>query len=118
MAYDGRFEIFLFLQKKQIVEYSQIKNIEVKIFHSSNENIILNKFKKECRVFFNNPIYNFYLAYPVKGYFDQSVINIKKDRDLMLRRCITNRKNIEVLLDIFNKDFSIAKQYLPEETKI
>jgi hypothetical protein len=113
-AYEDRFEIRLFLQNKKIVEFKKLKNVDIKVFYTSNENAFLNKFKKECRVFFNNPVYNFYLAYPVNGYFDNIEINIK-NKDSLLRRCITSRKNIDLILNHLNKDYSIVKQYLPEE---
>ena len=113
--YEDRFEIKLFLQKIKIVKFSEIKNVEVKFFQSSNENKFLNRFKKECRMFINNPVYNFYIAYPISGYYDNMEIMLKTDRETLLRRCITKRKNVEFILDKLNRDYGFQRQFLPEE---
>jgi hypothetical protein len=115
-AFNDRFEIKIFLQKKIIVPYNIIKNTGIKICFSNNSSFF-NKFTKECRVYFNNPVYYFYFSYPVSGYFDNVEMSLKKDDLMLLRRCLTNKEKIDILFKKLKKEFSINTQFLPEETK-
>jgi hypothetical protein len=117
-CYKDRFVVSLFLQKKKVIKYSEIKNIDVKIVYSSHEGFLSNKTKKECRVYFTNPVYNFYLSYPIKGYFDNAEYQQSKDKEFLLRRCVTNKHTIEDLISIFKQKYKINKPYLPEEDGI
>jgi len=113
-CYNKKFKIFLFLQKEKVIDFDEIKNIEVKLFYNINEGFFSNNNIKECRIYFNNPIYNFYLSYPISGYFDNIQIDKNKNNEFLLRRALTDRKSIESVLKILDEKHGVIKPYLPE----
>ncbi|MCK4795778.1 MAG: hypothetical protein KAT05_00275 [Spirochaetes bacterium] len=115
ICYKDRFEIMMFLQKKKIINYNEINNISVRFFNLNYEDFFKRYPKKECRVFFNNPIHGFYLYYPVKGYFDNIEIFLKREKEDMSRRCLANRDSINELLHELALSYSIKIPYLPEQ---
>jgi hypothetical protein len=114
-SFKDRFEIILLLHKKKIIPFNLIKNIDTKLVYSTNEGFWSKKVKKECRLFFNNPIYNFYLSYLIEGYYDNMEIDSGKDKDFLLRKCFTSKDLIMSLLNILQKNYNINKPFLPKE---
>lgn len=116
-SFDDRFEINLFLQKKKIVYFRDIKKIEVKIFLYEDKNPFKNKSNlKEARVLFANPVYNFFLTYKVKGYFDNLYDNFGEEKsEFFSRNCEAKREEILKIFEKLNKFHRTANVYLPEE---
>lgn len=76
-CYEDRFVISQLMQKRVVIPFEDIKGITIRFsyVHNSGENLE-NYREKECRIYFNNPIYNFYLPYLVSGYYDElDIIN-------------------------------------------
>ena len=116
-CYNDRFEISMFLQKKKIIENKKISNITTKFFYLNYDNLFKKYYKKECRVYFNNPIHTFYLCYPVNGYFDDIEITLSKKKEDLSTRCVADKESIDKLLRKFKKDYYLNIPYLPEEFK-
>jgi hypothetical protein len=117
-CYKDRFEISFFLQKKKIIMFSEIASITAKIYYLNYENLIRKYPKKECRVFFNNPVHDIFLCYPVKGYFDDIEIYQKKRREDLSRRCNVRRELIAELLTDLKNNYEINVPFLPEQTEL
>lgn len=110
LVYKDRFEIFEFLQKTKVINFETIKSVNVTITLLRKN--LLNKSKKECQILINNPTFNFYLCYPVDGYFDNLIIE-KEDDNFTLRKCFTTKDIIkEILNDIYHKT-NIKPPFLP-----
>jgi len=114
-CFNDRFEILNVFQKAKTVYYKDIKSVNVKVFYIKNKNILRNN-EKECRVFFINNTYNFYLAYPVKGYFDDVEINLE-DNILFSRKTAADKWIIDDLLSEIKNVNKIKIPPLPEESK-
>jgi uncharacterized integral membrane protein len=114
-SYNDRFKISMFLQKKKIIENNKISSITTKIFYLDNDNLFQKFYKKECRVYFNNPIHNFYLCYPVYGYFDDVEITLNKKKEDLSTRCIADKESVISLVKIFKKNYSLNIPFLPEQ---
>ena len=110
-VYKNRFEIYEFLQKTKVVNFNIIKSINVSI------NLVKEKFftkrKKECRILINNPEFNFYLCYEVKGYFDDLIIE-KYENNFSLRKCFTTREIVKDILNNISSQSNIKIPFLPE----
>lgn len=116
-CYDDRFEIGFLVQKQKTIKYNSISNVSVKIFYHNYEDFFKKYPKKECRVYLNNPIYVFYLCYPVKGYFDEVEIFLKKEKNDIFRRCIISKKEIMKILIKLKIRNNINIPYLPDQDK-
>ncbi|HOV15417.1 MAG TPA: hypothetical protein PK771_14110 [Spirochaetota bacterium] len=115
-CYSDRFEINLFLQKKKIVYFSDIKSVNMDIIFYNEFSILKNKNYKEARVFFNNPIYNFSLGYKVEGYFDNMLSESKEEKsDFYNRKCPASKSEVEEILNKLKKYCQLNNFYLPEE---
>ena len=114
-SYSDRFEVSMFLQKKKIIENNNINSITTKIFYLNYDNLFQKYHKKECRVYFNNPIQTFYLCYPVNGYFDDIEITLSKKKEDLSTRCIADKESVVSLVKIFKKTYSLNIPFLPEE---
>ena len=110
-CYNDRFELSMLLQKKKIIEYDKINGIVIKIFYLNYDNLFKKYNKKECRIFFYNPIYDFYLCYPINGYFDDIEISLKKENIPI--RCIADKDSIDRLLNELKSSYSLNIPYLP-----
>jgi|GEM_PF-1298831 len=115
-CYDDRFVISMLLQKKFIIYFDNINKSEVKIYYNNYENLFEKYPRKECRVFFINPVFNFYLSYPVEGYFDDIEIFLKKQVNDVSNRCMADRESIKNILKIIrNNNDNISIPFLPNE---
>lgn len=114
-CYKDKFIISMYLQKKLILEYSKIDRISVKLFYLNYDNLFQKYEKKECRVFIHNSKHIFYFCFPIKGYFDEMEINLKKNKENMDERCIADRESILKILQLLKKDYKLNMPYLPEE---
>ena len=105
----------MFLQKNKIIENKKISSITTKIFYLNYDNLFKKYNKKECRVYFNNPLHTFYLCYPVNGYFDDVEITLSKKKEDLSTRCVAEKESIDILLKKFKKEYNLNIPYLPEE---
>jgi len=60
-----------------------------------------------------NKIHDFYLSYPVCGYFDDIELFLKDDKEDPTRRCICRREVIVDLLNRIKSENKINIPYLP-----
>ena len=114
-CYKDKFIISMYLQKKSVVPYEILKKCDVKIYYLNYENLFKKYPKKECRVIFNNPIYSFYLSYPVEGYFDDIEIFFKDSENNMTERCVCKRKHIHAILNQIKTKSDLNIPFLPDE---
>ncbi len=108
--YKEGFTLSIFLQKAIEIKYSEITDIKAKaclLNHNNN--------KKECRVLFHNNIYSFFIAYPVKGYFDDIEMCSKRDSNDPSKRAMASRADILNIVKIVRSINSIQMPYLPDE---
>jgi hypothetical protein len=116
-CYNNRFIVSMYLQKSLTIEFSKIDRISVKLFYLNYENLFQKYEKKECRVFIHNAEHIFYFSYPVKGYFDDMEINLKKNKENMDERCVADRESIIKILQLLKNKFNLIIPYLPEESR-
>jgi len=111
-CYNSEFAASIFLQDDKIIKYTDIKEIKtiVCFFNCNNQN-------KECRVVFDNPVYTFYMAYPVEGYFDDIEIFCKKEESDPTKRVTASRDEIASLLKYLKLHYKKQMPYLPEESQ-
>jgi hypothetical protein len=114
-CYSDKFDILLFLQKKKRIPYDQIDKITSKVYYLNCDNLIVGYPKKECRVFFYNKIHDFYISYPVRGYYDDIELCLKDEKEDLSRRCVSKKKQIANLLLQIKRFKPINMPYLPDE---
>lgn len=114
-CFSDRFEINQIFQYKKTIYFKDIKGIDVKIHFLKSKNIFTNS-EKECRVLFKNTVFNFYLAYNTKGYFDDIEIKLN-DNPIFSRKCFVEKWIVEEIINIIKKNYNIKTPFLPEETK-
>ncbi len=115
--YDNRFIISMYLQKNIVINLDKIEKCYAKIFYRTEENLFRKYPKKECRVYFENPYYSFYLAYPVEGYFDDIEIFLKDDKKDLTMRGLADKKEITDIFKYIKTLNSINFPYLPDQKK-
>jgi hypothetical protein len=114
-CYSDRFDLSLFLQKKKVIPFNEISKVAAKVYYLNYEDLIKGYPKKECRVFFYNKIHDFYISYPVNGYFDDIELFLKDDKEDLSKRCVCRKELAVNLLSRIKKYNALNMPFLPEE---
>jgi hypothetical protein len=108
--FDDRFEIVFFLHPKRVVPLKEITSIKSKIYTVVSKK----RYIKECRIFFYNKEYNFSLAYPVVGYFDDTIIeNNQIKHEMQMRNYRAEKMKTIALVKKLKEDYKIKTPFLP-----
>jgi hypothetical protein len=114
-CYKDRFVIYMYLQKKRVIYFDKIDKITQRVYYNNYENLFKKYPKKECRVTFLNQVYDFYMSYPVEGYFDDIEIFLTNKMDDSSRRCVADYKSIHEIFTRIKLYNPINLPYLPKE---
>ncbi len=112
-CYENRFLVYMYLQKKHVIPYEKIDKINIQVFYHSYENLFKRYPRKECRVTFLNQDYDFYMSYPVEGYFDDIEISTKNKKDDSSQRCAAGYNAVYDVLNRVRQAKSFNIPFLP-----
>ncbi|MBN2544476.1 MAG: hypothetical protein JXB50_01685 [Spirochaetes bacterium] len=108
--YKEGFAVSIFLQKANYINYKEITDIKVRVCLLDQK-----KNKKECRVLFHNNVYSFFVAYPVKGYFDDIEICSKRDANDPSKKAYASREDVLKILKQARLYNALQMPYLPDQ---